>query len=101
MRKAAEADYSNATDLADFLASKGLPFRESHEVAARLVAYCTSQSVALEELPLTTFQEYSSLFDPGVYEVLKVENVVMRRTSRGGTSPQAVREQIERAKAVT
>ena len=94
MLRAASADFSNATDLADFLAARGLPFREAHEVAAKLVAHCTSHATTLEELPLDELRKHSPLFEESVFEALKVTSVVGRRNSRGGTSPQAVAKQL-------
>lgn len=98
MLSAAAADFSNATDLADFLAAKGLPFREAHEVAAKLVALCTERHIALEDLSLEELTKHSPLFDEAVFEALKVTSVVNRRNSQGGTSQRAVTEQLHRVK---
>jgi len=99
MLKAAQEDFSNATDMADFIAAKGLPFRQAHEITAKLVAVCSSRGCRLEDLSVVELREASVLFDESIYEALKVENVVSRRTSFGGTAASAVAEQIELARA--
>lgn len=98
MKAAAAADFSNATDLADYLAARGLPFREAHEIAAKLVAECTKRSTTLESLSLAELQTHSSLFKDDIFEALSLSSVVGRRNSRGGTSPKAVTYQLELAK---
>lgn len=99
MLKAAQEDFSNATDMADFLAAKGLPFRQAHEITAKLVAACSKRGCRLEDLSLSELHESSVLFDVSIFDALKVENVVSRRNSYGGTASTAVAEQIEVAKA--
>jgi argininosuccinate lyase len=99
MKVAAAADFSNATDLADYLAARGLPFREAHEIAAKLVAECTTRGTTLEALSLEELKTYSKLFENDVFEALKVTTVVGRRDSRGGTSPKAVIFQLTLAKS--
>ena len=100
MRAAAAEAYSNATDLADYLAAKGLPFREAHDVVGRLVADAIREGVPLEALPLDTFQAASALIEDDVYDALKLEAVVDRRTSFGGTATSNVKAAIaERRKA--
>jgi argininosuccinate lyase len=98
MKVAAAADFSNATDLADYLAARGLPFREAHEIAAKLVAECMRRGTTLEALPLEELKTYSKLFESDVFDALKVTSVVGRRDSRGGTSPKAVKFQLTLAK---
>jgi argininosuccinate lyase len=96
MERAAAADFSNATDMADYLARKGMPFREAHEVTAKLVAQCVESGKTLESIPLPDLQSLSSLFQEDIFEALRTERVVSRRTSRGGTAQSRVVEQIER-----
>jgi argininosuccinate lyase len=98
MALAAAGDFSNATDMADYLAAKGLPFREAHEVTAKLVAYCVVEKCTLESLDLALLKSHSPLFEDDLFEALKVENVVLRRRSHGGTSPDLVKGQMERAR---
>jgi argininosuccinate lyase len=99
MRAAAADAYSNATDLADYLARKGLPFREAHEVVGALVARAIDEGVPLEALPLATMREADARIDSDVYEALALETVVAGRTSFGGTAPDQVRERIAAARA--
>ena len=99
MRAAAAEAYSNATDLADYLARKGLPFREAHEVAGRLVARAIEDGVPLEALPLASMREADERIDEDVYQALALETVVAGRTSFGGTAPDRVRERIDAARA--
>lgn len=96
MRQAAELGFVNATDAADYLAKKGLPFREAHEIVGRLVAHCVKHNVELLSLSLDQFREFSQLFAADTHEALSLAAVVGRRNSRGGTSPTAVVEQLKR-----
>ena len=90
-------DASNATDLADYLAKQGLPFREAHEVVGRIVRFCLEQKVFIENLTLAQLKEFSLLFEAEALEVVKPINVVRARTSEGGTAPSAVLVQIQKA----
>ncbi len=98
MYRAAGRAYSNATDLADYLAKKGLPFREAHEVVGRLVALAIQKGKDLQELEISELQAVSSLIQEDVCEVLKLESVVNARNSYGGTGTEQVRKQILAAK---
>jgi len=95
MLKATRDGFLNATDAADYLVTKGLPFRAAHEVAAKLVAYCLEQGKALDELTLLQFQKFSPLFDDGIFTAIDIKTVVSRRNSFGGTAAEAVREQLK------
>jgi argininosuccinate lyase len=99
MRAAAADAYSNATDLADYLARKGLPFRDAHEVVGRLVAAALERGVPLEALPLGEMRALDERIDEDVYEALALETVVAGRTSFGGTSPDGVRARIAELRA--
>ena len=99
MQQAVYKDYSNATDLADYLVEKGMPFREAHEVIGQLVQYSLQNGKFLLDLDLSEFQAYSPLFDDKVYRVLKPENVVAARDSEGGTGFAQVQKQLELAKS--
>lgn len=98
MYHAAGRAYSNATDLADYLAKKGLPFREAHEMVGKLVALGIAQEKDLQDLSLSDMQEVSVLIQDDVYEVLKLESVVNSRSSYGGTSISEVKAQINAAR---
>jgi len=98
MRAAAGAAFSNATDLADYLARKGLPFREAHDVVGRLVAICLKEGVSLESLPVERMYEESALIEPDVMDCLQLDAVVNARNSFGGTATKEVERQIELAR---
>ncbi len=98
MYYAAGRGYSNATDLADYLAKKGLPFREAHEVVGQLVALGIKQNKDLQQLDLAEMQKISPLIAKDIFDVLKLESVINVRNSYGGTSSQQVKKQIAKAK---
>src|SRR5205085_8930931 len=99
MRAAAEAGFATATDLADWLVrAAGVPFREAHHITGRAVKLAEERGVGLSELELEALREVDPRIDASVYEVLTVDASVRSRTSYGGTAPERVREQIERAK---
>ncbi|MCM3338777.1 argininosuccinate lyase [Paenibacillus sp. MER TA 81-3] len=97
MRQAVRQDFSNATDIADFLVNKGMPFRQAHEVIGKTVLYCIEQNKYLLDLSLDEFQQFSPLFDEVIYEVLQPENVVNARNVFGGTASVQVEAAIGRA----
>ena len=97
MYKAAQKGFINATDLADYLTKKGLPFRTAYKISGQLVAWCIHHDTVLEALPLETLKQYSDVFDQDVYEAVALENCVARRTSLGG--PASVEAQIAAIKA--
>ena len=92
MYKAAQKGFINATDLADYMTKKGLPFRTAYKISGELVAWCIHHDTVLEALPLETLKQYSDVFDEDVYEAIALENCVARRTSLGG--PASVETQI-------
>jgi argininosuccinate lyase len=98
MYYAAGRAYSNATDLADYLAKKGLPFREAHEVSGKLVALGIQQAKDLQDLSLEEMQQVSALIENDVYKVLQLEHVVNVRNSYGGTAREQVKKQIKLAR---
>ncbi len=100
MHGAAGRAYSNATDLADYLAKKGLPFREAHEVVGQLVALGVRQGKDLQDLGLGAMQGVSEGIGEDVFEVLRLENVVNARSSYGGTARAQVEAQLGNAKRV-
>ena len=93
MKKAAQRGFINATDLADYLVRKGLPFRSAYKISGAIVGVCVKSGAVLEELPLETYQQYSDLFDSDVYEAIDLTACVEKRTSVGG--PAKVQEQID------
>jgi argininosuccinate lyase len=98
MEKATEQDFSNATELADYLAAKGVPFREAHEIVGKLVLTCIEKGIFLADLPLAEYKKASELFEADIYEALSPYTAVNRRNSAGGTGFAEVRKAIEKAK---
>ena len=88
-----------ATDVADYLAKRGLPFREAHAVVGHLVLMCEKRGCNLEALPFEVFQEASPLFERDITEALDIPSIVAARTTEGGTAPAAVAVQLQRAEA--
>lgn len=99
MRAAAGKGFINATDCADYLTKKGMPFRDAYTVTGHLVALCTAQGKTLEELSLPELQSVSTLFDKDVYEALKLENCMALRSSFGGPAVAETTRQIEALEA--
>ncbi|WP_020619557.1 argininosuccinate lyase [Paenibacillus daejeonensis] len=97
MRQAVNQDFSNATDIADFLVGKGLPFRQAHEVIGKTVLYCIEQNKYLLDLTLEEFKQFSDLFDDRIFAILQPEAVVDARNVYGGTARGQVSEAIGRA----
>lgn len=100
MREAVNHDFSNATDIADFLVGKGLPFRQAHEVIGKTVLYCIQNGKYLLDLSLDEFKQFSELFDDQIYAVLQPEAVVNARNVYGGTASVQVADAIRRSEAM-
>ena len=94
MKKAAQGGFINATDMADYLVNKGMPFRDAYKISGRIVAECIKTGKVLETLPLDTYKSFSDKFDEGIYDAVDLENCVNRRISAGGTSVTSVEAQI-------
>jgi argininosuccinate lyase len=99
-RQAAEGGYAQATDVADYLVEKGLPFREAHRLAGRLVARLAAEGRPFVEATPAELQEISRLFDDGYYTVVDLERVVAAKVSPGGTAPERIAEQLTLARSV-
>ncbi len=97
MRNAAARGFINATDCADYLVKKGMPFRDAYKITGTLVAKCIEDGVTLETLPIEDYKSMTDLFDNDVYDAISLETCVRERKSEGGPSPEAVREQIKLA----
>ncbi len=95
MRKATVEGFLTATDAADYLAAKGVPFRKAHEVVGKAVAYCIERGKGLEELDLGEWQRFSPLFEADIKDVVAVERSLNSRKVRGGTSVESVKKQLE------
>jgi len=98
MKKAAQKGFINATDLADYLVGKGLPFRSAYKISGQIVSYCIKNGKILEDLTLDEYKNFSELFDGKVYDAIDLQNCVSRRNSYGGTSVQSVIGQIKYVK---
>lgn len=100
-RQVLESDFSNATDMADYLAKKGLPFRQAHAVVGNAVHYCIEHHKVLLDLSMEEFRSMSPLFEDDIKEALSIENCVKNRESYGGTGPKSVeRQQTHAEKAI-
>ncbi len=95
MYNAAAGGFINATDLADYLVKKGLPFRTAYKISGTMVAYCIDKKTVLEKLSLAEFKEFSDLFSEDVYDAINLERCTFARNSQGGTAVESVQEQIK------
>jgi argininosuccinate lyase len=100
MKRAAQKGFINATDLADYLVKKGMPFRSAYKISGTLVAQCIRENKVLEELTLDEYKTYSDLFDNDLYEAIDLMVCVEKRISEGGTSVASVEKQIAYVKGV-
>ena len=99
MKDSAMSGFTNATDAADYLVGKGVPFRTAHEVTGKLVLYAISKNKRLEDLTLDEFNNFTynkRIFEKDIYEKLSLQTVIRSRRSEGGTSPEAVRVSIDK-----
>lgn len=99
MLSAAQGGFINATDLADYLVKKGLPFRSAYKISGEIVSYCIKNGLVLETMPLDAYKSFSPLFEEDVYNDISLITCVQKRISFGGTSVESVERQIEFAKS--
>ena len=97
---AVKKGFLNATDMADYLVRKGMPFRKAHELVGKLVLHCESQGIELQGLSLSEMQSFSSLIQEDVYPALTLDNTLETHSVLGGTAPTRVREALEQAETV-
>lgn len=97
-REAALQGYANATELADYLVAKGIPFREAHHIVGKIVVYAIEKQKPLEALTLDEFNHLSDKFDEDVYSILSLESCLAKRNAKGGVAPEQVSYAIEKAK---
>ena len=100
MRKAAAGGFINATDCADYLVGKGLPFRDAYKATGEIVALCIKKGLTLETLPLEEYKKICDLFDDGVYDAINLDKCVNGRTSLGGPAPQNVLKEAKRIEKI-
>ncbi len=98
MKAAAGKGFINATDLADYLVKKGLPFRTAYKISGEIVAQCIKENKILETLTITEYKKHSDLFENDLFDEISLEACVAKRISKGGTSVKSVEEQIEAVK---
>lgn len=98
MYKAASGGFTNATDAADYLAKKGVPFRDAHEILGKLVLYCIQNNKSLEELTLEEYKNISNVFEQDIYKAISLEECVNKRSITGGPAKDAVIDHINKAK---
>ena len=94
MRTAAAKGFINATDCADYLVKKGLPFRTAYKITGTLVALCIEKNTTLEQLPIEEYKKLCETFDNDVYDAISLDTCVMQRGVDGGPAPDAVKRQI-------
>ncbi len=95
MYRAAQGGFINATDLADYLAKKGLPFRSAYKIVGEIVAYCIANNKVLDTVSMDEYKQFSSVFEEDLYQEISLETCVNKRTSAGGTGPESVEAQIK------
>ena len=95
MIKGIENGFINATDVADYLAKKGLPFRDAHRIVGELVVYCELHTKKLSELNIAEYKKFSDLFKDDIGEKISIKECVEARESYGGTGPKSVSRQIK------
>lgn len=95
MYSAAQGGFINATDLADYLAKKGLPFRSAYKIVGQIVAYCIQNNKVLDAVSMEEYKKFSDVFEDDLYNEISLETCVNKRTSAGGTGPQSVETQIK------
>ncbi|MEL3972592.1 argininosuccinate lyase [Rossellomorea oryzaecorticis] len=100
MKETVSNDFSNATELADYLAAKGVPFRQAHEIVGKLVLHCIEEGCYLKDVSLERYQQYSPLIEEDIYSILAPYAAVERRNSYGGTGFEQVKKQIKKGKTL-
>jgi len=100
MEKSTKGDFSTATELADYLAKKGLTFREAHKLVGKIVLYCLENKKSLEDLTLSELKSFHKNFNEKALEILKPQSAIDAKDSIGGTSLNRVKESIQKAKQI-
>ncbi len=94
-RAAANKGFINATDLADYLTKKGMPFRQAYKITGQIVRFCIDNSLVLENMPLDEYKKFSELFESDLYDEIALDTCIKKRISQGGTAPESVNAQLE------
>ena len=95
MREAAAKGFINATDCADYLVKKGIPFRDAYKITGEIVRLCIENNLTLETLPIKKYKEFSNKFEEDIFKAINLETCIMQRKVEGGPSPESVKAQIE------
>lgn len=95
MEQSAKKGFTNATDAADYLTAKGMPFRDAHGVIGRMVLYCIDKGCSLDDLSMEEFRSFSELFDQDIYTAIQMETCIKRRNTEGAPGPDAIKKEIE------
>ena len=95
MEASARNGFTNATDAADYLVGKGVPFRDAHGIIGRMVLYCLDRGCAIDDLTLEEFRQFSPAFDEDIYEAVSVHTCIRRRNTKGAPGPAAMEEELE------
>ena len=98
MYKAAGKGFINATDLADYMTKRGIPFRTAYKITGTIVSECVKRGIVLDEIPLSEYQKYSDVISEDVFEEISLETCVKKRISEGGTGYASVEKQIDELK---
>lgn len=99
MEHAAKYGYMNATDAADYLVSKGIPFRDCHEIIGKIVLYCIGKGIAIEEMTMEEFKSFSDKFEDDIYDKIAVRSCIKAKRSKGSTSFESVARQLAAIKS--
>ena len=100
MAKAAEKGFINATDVADYLTKKGVPFRDAYKCSGGLVAYCIKEGKTLSEISLEEYKNFNELFEDDIYKEIEIKACAEKRSSYGGGSPESVKVQLKEWKKI-
>ena len=100
MRDGSLLGFTNATDAADYMVKKGLPFREAHRVIGSMVLYCIEHGCSLSDLDLNTLKEFSPCFEEDFYQAISLETCINSRTTPGGPAPDSVLASVQQARRI-
>ena len=99
MKSAAQKGFINATDLADYLTKRGMPFRSAYKIVGGIVSDCIKKGITLDEMPLAEYRGYSEIFDEDLYDEISLETCIAKRISAGSTGYESVKHQISYVKS--
>lgn len=94
MESAAKYGYMNATDAADYLVSKGIPFRDCHEIIGRIVLHCIGKGIAIDDMSMEEFKSFSDKFEDDIYDKISIRSCIEAKKSKGSTSFESVKQQL-------